>query len=91
MKKCLSGFFTGPQSSPDGKYLYFFRDKNWWIYSILPHNKPVTSHKISKATFWNTRDDHTASKPPFGMGGWLKGDKEMLLLYDEYNIWAVKP
>ena len=24
------------------------------------------------------------------MGGWLKNDKE-LLLYDEYNIWAVTP
>lgn len=88
-EKMLSGFFTGPQSSPDGKYLYFFRDKNWWIYSIATQQTSNLTQSI-KATFWNTRDDHTASKPPFGMGGWLKDDKE-ILLYDEYNIWAVKP
>lgn len=88
-EKMLAGFFTGPQSSPDGKFLYFFRDKNWWTYSIATAQTINITQNI-KSTFWNTRDDHTASKPPFGMGGWLKDDREMLL-YDEYNIWAVKP
>jgi dipeptidyl aminopeptidase/acylaminoacyl peptidase len=88
-EKMLSGFFTGPQSSPDGKYLYFFRDKNWWSYNLATQQTINITGNI-KTNFWNTRDDHTASKPPFGMGGWLKDDKEVLL-YDEYNIWAVKP
>ncbi len=88
-EKMLSGFYTGPQSSPGGKFLYFFRDKNWWSYNIASQQTVNLTQNI-KSTFWNTRDDHTASKPPFGMGGWLKDDKEVLL-YDEYNIWAVKP
>lgn len=88
-EKMLSGFFTGPQSSPDGKFLYFFREKNWWTYNIATGQTLNITQDI-KTAFWNTRDDHTASKPPFGMGGWLKGDTEVLL-YDEYNIWAVKP
>lgn len=40
--------------------------------------------------FWDTRDDHPASRPAVGGGGWLKGDRE-ILLYDEYNIWSVRP
>lgn len=88
-EKMLAGFFTGPQSSPDGKYFYFFRDKNWWTYSVATQQTVNITQNI-KTAFWNTRDDHTASKPPFGLGGWLKDDKEVLL-YDEYNIWAVKP
>lgn len=88
-EKMLSGFFTGPQSSPDGKYLYFFKDKNWWTYSLAIQQTVNITQNI-KSAFWNTRDDHTASRPPFGTGGWLKGDKE-ILLYDEYNVWAVQP
>ncbi|SKA02197.1 S9 family peptidase [Sediminibacterium ginsengisoli] len=87
--KMLSGFYTGPQSSPDGQYLYFFRDKNWWSYHIATQKETNLTGKIGSA-FWNTKDDHTASKPPFGIGGWLKDDREVLL-YDEFNIWAVKP
>jgi dipeptidyl aminopeptidase/acylaminoacyl peptidase len=43
-----------------------------------------------KTDFWNVRDDHPASRPAVGSGGWTKGDKEVLL-YDEYNVWAAKP
>ena len=81
-----SGF---PQVSPDGKFLLYFLEKNWWSYNIATgQNTNLTGSINSK--FWNTRDDHPASRPPFGLGGWIKGDKEVLL-YDEYNIWAVKP
>jgi dipeptidyl aminopeptidase/acylaminoacyl peptidase len=89
LTKSQAGFFTAPQSSPDGKYLLFFKDKNWHSYNIA---NGVTTDLTSgiKSAFWNTRDDHPAMKPPFGQGGWIKGDKEVLL-YDEYDIWAVKP
>ncbi len=87
--KMLSGFFTAPQSSPDGKYLIYFKDKNWFTYNIATEQNTNITANI-KTNFWNTRDDHPAVKPPFGIGGWIKGDKEVLL-YDEYNIWAVTP
>jgi len=84
-----ASFYTAPQSSPDGKYLIYFKDKNWFTYNIATdQNTNITSN--IKTSFWNTRDDHPATKPPFGLGGWIKGDKEVLL-YDEYNIWAVNP
>ncbi len=85
----LDGFATGPRSSPDGKYLYYFKDKNWWVYNIANAQNTNVTQNI-KTSFWNTRDDHPATKPPFGLGGWLKNDKA-LLLYDEYNTWLVQP
>lgn len=84
-----AGFYTAPQSSPDGKYLIYFKDKNWQTYNIATGQNTNITGTI-KSNFWNTRDDHPATKPPFGLGGWIKGDKEVLL-YDEYNIWAVNP
>ena len=87
--KLQDGFYTSPQSSPDGKFLLYFKDKNWFTYQIATEQNTNITAAI-KTDFWNTRDDHPATKPPFGIGGWIKGDKEVLL-YDEYNIWAVAP
>lgn len=88
-EKILDNGFGFPQTSPDGKYLYYFKDRNWWSYNIVTQQNSNLTENIN-TKFWNTRDDHPASRPPFGLGGWTKGDKE-ILLYDEYNIWAVKP
>ncbi len=88
-ERMLNGFSSGPHPSPGGKYLYYFKDKNWWSYQIATGQNINLTQSI-KSDFWDTRDDHPASKPPFGLGGWLKDDKAMLL-YDEYNIWMVKP
>lgn len=88
-EKMLAGFYTSPQPSPEGKYLAFFKDQHWWSYNVAT-GQTVNLTEKTGATFWNTRDDHPAIKPPFGMGGWTKGDKE-LLVYDEYNVWALNP
>jgi dipeptidyl aminopeptidase/acylaminoacyl peptidase len=88
-EKSLAGFYTGPRSSPDGKYLYYFKEKHWWTYHIASGKTTNITQNI-KTDFWDTRDDHTASKPPVGFGGWTKGDKEMLV-YDEYNVWSINP
>jgi len=88
-KTINSNFNYFPQSSPDGKYFVYFKDKNWWSYNVATGKH--TNFTINlKTDFWDTRDDHPASRPAFGGGGWLKGDKEVLL-YDEYNIWSVQP
>jgi dipeptidyl aminopeptidase/acylaminoacyl peptidase len=88
-EKSITGFNTFPRTSPDGKYLLYFKDKHWWTYDIASgQNTNLT--KDVKTDFWNVRDDHPASRPAVGSGGWTKGDKEVLL-YDEYNVWAAKP
>ncbi len=88
-ERSLAGFNTGPRTSPDGKYLYYFKDKNWWTYNIATGQNTNITQGI-KTDFQDTRDDHPATRPPVGSGGWTKNDNE-ILLYDEYNTWAVKP
>ncbi len=88
-EKIPGTFNAMPRSSPDGKYLAYFKDKHWWSYSMATGQSINLTQNIN-TNFWNTRDDHPGIRPAVGFGGWLKGDKEMLL-YDEYNIWAVKP
>lgn len=88
-EKILAGGNNFPRTSPDGKYLLYFKDKHWWTYNIAAGTNTNITENI-KTDFWNVRDDHPASRPAVGSGGWLKGDKEVLL-YDEYDVWAVKP
>ena len=88
-EKSLMGFYSFPRSSPGGKYLLYFKDKHWWTYNIATGKNLNLTENI-KTDFWNVRDDHPASRPAVGTGGWTKGDKEVLL-YDEYSVWAVKP
>jgi dipeptidyl aminopeptidase/acylaminoacyl peptidase len=88
-EKAIQSAYGFPQSSPDGKYFAYFKDKNWWTYNVATGANTNITENI-KTDFWDTRDDHPASRPAFGGGGWLKSDKE-ILLYDEYNVWAVQP
>lgn len=88
-EKIPNTFYTSPRSSPDGKYLAYFKDKHWWSYTISTQQHINLTQSIN-TSFWNTRDDHPGIRPAVGFGGWTKGDKE-ILLYDEYNTWALKP
>ncbi len=88
MKNFVTDYFYG--SSPDGKYLLYFKDGHWFTYDIVKGRHLNLTEKIEQP-FWNTRyDGPRDEKPSFGMGGWMKGDTEVLL-YDEFDTWAVKP
>jgi dipeptidyl aminopeptidase/acylaminoacyl peptidase len=75
-------------SSPDGRYMLYFKDKNWWLYDIEAREHKNISKNVPNK-LWNTRyDGPSISIPPFGLGGWYENDSH-LLLYDEYDIWKV--
>jgi len=77
-------------SSPDGNYLLYFRDKNWWVYDIKA-NIHINVTLGLPSTFWNTEYDYPRDpKPPWGLAGWTKGDTS-ILIYDQYNVWNIKP
>ncbi len=86
----IKNFTSLRNSSPDGKYIPYFKDKNWWVYDIHKGENRVISSSLD-TELWNTRDDSPRDiKPPFGIGGWYEDDSYMLI-YDEYDIWKVSP
>ena len=90
-RKLIIENFTGLRnSSPDGKFIPYFREKNWWVYDIQEDENRIISSAIG-TVLWNTRDDGPREiKPPFGSGGWYQNDSYMLI-YDEYDVWKVSP
>jgi len=89
-KELLKNFTGAMLASPDGKYVLYFKDRNWYSYDIesAAHVNLTGSQGVP---FWNTRDDHPAEvRPPWGYAEWTKEDK-YVMLNDEYDVWAFKP
>ncbi|MRG45928.1 prolyl oligopeptidase family serine peptidase [Chitinophaga sp. SYP-B3965] len=88
-EKIILSYGYAPNLSPDSKYALYYKDKQWFTYNTTT-GENVNITKDIPTIFEDFHDDHPAAKPPFGLGGWTKGDKE-ILLYDEYDVYAVKP
>lgn len=75
-------------SSPQGRYINYFKDKKWWVYdSILKKNTNVTA--VIPAPVYNLEFDQPGATTPYGSPGWTQDGK--LIVYDQYDIWIVTP
>ncbi len=81
---------AGTQLSPGGKYLLYFDERNghWYSYRVADGVRVNLTEKL-KVRF--QQENNTPDLPgPYGAGGWTANDQS-LLLYDEFDIWDVKP
>jgi len=74
--------------SPMGKYIAYFKEKNWWIYNIIDKTHTNITKNI-EANF-SAKEEILSPESVCGSPGWSLNDKE-ILLYDKYDIWAIKP
>jgi dipeptidyl aminopeptidase/acylaminoacyl peptidase len=75
--------------SGDGKYALSFDGKDWTAIA-LPSGKSVNLTEKLPVKFWNEETDTPSTPPAYGVGGWTKDDK-YVLLYDHYDVWQVAP
>ncbi len=86
VKKQLYG---GASLSPDGKYVYWFEDKNWHVYNIA--TRAVKNITASLDVRFEREDWDTPNPPSaYGIAGWTDEDAS-ILVYDRYDIWEIKP
>lgn len=84
-----AGYPVLTMPSPTGKYIAYFREKHWWVYDI--EKKAHTNiTKDLGASFWHNDKEHPRIEEPYGDIGWTPDDQE-ILLYDQYDIWAIRP
>jgi dipeptidyl aminopeptidase/acylaminoacyl peptidase len=82
------------QVSPGGRYLTYMADGHFW--SVDVESGAVTNiTESAPVSFIDWESDQTSKvypdelqKPPFGSAGWTTDD-ESILLYDDYDLWAV--
>lgn len=70
-----------------GKYVAYFKNKQWWVYDIASKKHLNVSIGISESLADEAKDN-SGVKPACGIVGWTKDDKE-ILLYDQYDLWCV--
>lgn len=76
-------------SSPTGKYIAYFKERNWWVYDIRTKthsNITENSNNPFYGKVYLNMDDKSA----FGIAGWTADDSE-LVLYDQYDLWLADP
>lgn len=73
--------------SPKGNYLYYYKERNWWIYDIRKGR-----HQNATATIPIAVTDHQryeAGPPyPYYSPGW-SADEKYFIVYDRYDLWLI--
>ena len=85
-----SGLKAYPRMSPGGNYLYWYdrRQKAWSAYDVSSGDE-IRLNQFKEAV-WNEEHDQPSEPGTYGIGGWTKKDKRVLV-YDQYDIWSVDP
>jgi dipeptidyl aminopeptidase/acylaminoacyl peptidase len=87
-KKIISKTVYNPNLSPDGRYVLYTRDGQWWSHDLTTDAEANLTGKTG-ATFVNAEDDHPIhERRPYGVGGWITGGKSAIV-YDRFDLWRV--
>jgi Prolyl oligopeptidase family len=78
------------QLSPDGKYIAFFDKGHWYTYATASGKAADVTGAIKGVSFENETNDMPDDAPSWGVAGWTKTDRSMLL-YDRWDVWEVDP
>ncbi|MFZ1702015.1 MAG: prolyl oligopeptidase family serine peptidase [Pyrinomonadaceae bacterium] len=79
----------GMSWSPGGKYIVYFDGKDWNSISI-PDGRITNLTAKLKTKFVREDHDSPSAAPAYGVAGWTKDDKEVLI-NDRFDIWQVAP
>jgi dipeptidyl aminopeptidase/acylaminoacyl peptidase len=71
--------------SPGGRFALYFDGKDWNTLSI-PDGRVANLTARLGVRFGREQHDMPGVAPPYGVGGWTDGDRQVLL-YDRYDVW----
>ena len=81
--------FGRASMSPNGKYMMWFENANWYVYDVA---KKTINNITESIDVRFDREDHDSPTPAraHGVAGWTDNDAS-ILIYDKYDIWEIKP
>ncbi len=71
--------------SPGGKYIAYFKDKDWFLYNVENETARNLTADID-VPFHNEDNDRPQPSWGYGIAGWTEND-EAVLIYDKFDIW----
>jgi dipeptidyl aminopeptidase/acylaminoacyl peptidase len=90
-RKVLEHFGGQATLSPGGGYVLYFDEaqNDWFTYRIADGTKTNLTERLP-VKFYDEGHDTPDLPPSLGSGGWTADDKT-LLLYDEFDVWEMRP
>ena len=89
--KLLKERFDGTASlSTGGKFVALFEKGKWSTYNVATGRTTDVTGNIRDISFERENYDMPATKPAWGIAGWTKDDKSMLV-YDRWDVWDIDP
>ena len=73
--------------SPDGRYYIYQMDSALWVYDLEKNQKQNVS-KSAPVNFMNMDHPYPHEKPPYGIAGWSKDGKSVIVNH-EYDLWLL--
>ncbi len=73
--------------SPDGKYFLYWKGGHIWSYNLAT-NTHTNITKSAPVSFVNAEEDHVGEKPSYGITGYTKDGKSVILDH-KYDLWLV--
>ncbi len=73
--------------SPDSRHFLYLKDKHLWAYDFANGTTANISAEAPKA-FVDEDDDHPDEKPSFGLAGWTKDGKSVIVNH-KYDLWLL--
>lgn len=84
-KKYQAPYRNQVHISPDGNFVLYFIDKDWYLYNN--HDKSSKNlTELMDIAFYDEKWDVPAPPPGYGEAGWFEGDSAVMI-YDRYDIW----
>jgi dipeptidyl aminopeptidase/acylaminoacyl peptidase len=76
-------------TSPDSKWYLYLKNQQLHAFNLADGTSAtLDATGVAGKSFVNDDDDHAYEKPIWGLGGWTK-DTKSVLLYDKYDVWKV--
>jgi dipeptidyl aminopeptidase/acylaminoacyl peptidase len=73
--------------SPDSRHFLYLKDKHLWAYDFANGTTANISAEAPKV-FVDEEDDHPDEKPSFGLAGWAKDGKSVIVNH-KYDLWLL--
>jgi dipeptidyl aminopeptidase/acylaminoacyl peptidase len=75
-------------TSPDSKWFLYLKNKHVFAFNFETGKQLQVDAATPGKSFVNEDDDHDYEKPIWGVGGWTK-DGRSVLLYDKFDVWQL--
>lgn len=73
--------------SEDGKFIKYFKDKNWWLYNVNK-KEHINLTKDLEGDWYYLSNDNKENVMAFGSPGSSLNPKS-ILVYDKYDLWQI--